>query len=525
MNVGWDHLWPLGRQYDTNAAILSESCRFQSEINVPNGAGWRWTTTDTLVQERACEFCSVALSTRHATRTLHMDRGRLEKFIAEYPAAYAGFRAIFTSDANRHQTTAEKNEVPFIFSILFIPLLSSYIFVRRFLFLFTSLVGSRKSLPEPTSGHIFVMTSTHNYRTYAFEEVGAELSDRGEDVLFVCSPSASEYVEELSEQGFRTVSYLNLLKFVTFRDVLASIPRSINHMRTLEDIVADEYPDQSYRFVLNAIFLEFVKTLSFELVAGDEPTVHTYSLMPYQVRSTALDRLYVYQHGCQRAPEKPGEGGWAATTFFPVTILIWGEAWVANYEQLIHQKCSLNAVGSPWFDGLSELTSEFTPVHDCDVLFVGGSQTASEKYDTSYEEIVSTVVQACRDNGWSLAIKLHPVEQATWYEERGWEDYITEFEGIHEALISADVAVSHFSSAFVESLVVGTPVVLNEEWSFGLTRIRPIKGVSFVSTRKIEPEIERWITRGDSSERISVDNRLVNLGKSTERIANIVSTK
>jgi len=451
-----------------------------------------------------------------------MDRGRLKTFITNHPVAYAGFRAIFTSDGNTHQSTAEKNEVPFIFSILFIPLLSSYIFVNRLLFLFTSLGGVRKSPPEPTSGHIFVMTSTHNYRTYAFKEVGEKLSEQGEDVLFVCSPSASEKVEELAEEGFRTVSYLSLLKFVTFRDLLASITRSIRYMRMLEEITGDDYPDQSYRFVLNAIFLEFVKTLSFGLVAGHEPTVHTYSLMPYQVRSTGLDRLYVYQHGCQRAPEEPGEGGWAATTFFPVTILIWGEAWVANYHHLIHEDCTLEVVGSPWFDRLSELASEFTPADHCDVLFIGGSQTSSKKYDTSYEEIVSTVVQSCKDNGWSLAIKLHPVERATWYENRGWDEFITEFEGIHEALISADVAVSHFSSAFVESLVVGTPVVLNDEWSFGLTRIRPINGVSFVSTTELESEINDWINKSRTSNKIAIDSQLVDVGRSTERIVNIV---
>lgn len=454
-----------------------------------------------------------------------MDRGRLKAFIADHPVAYAGFRAIFTSDANRHKTTAEKNEVPFIFSILFIPLLTSYIFVHRFLFLLTSLGGLRNSPPDPTSGHIFVMTSTHDYRTYAFEEIGTELSDRDEDLLFVCSPSASEKVEELAEEGFRTVSYLSLLKFITFRDVLASIPQSIMYMRTLEDIVADDYPEQSYRFVLNAIFLEFVKTLSFRLIVDDKSTVHTYSLMPYQVRSTALDRLYVYQHGSQRVPDDPDEEVWKPTTFFPVTLLIWGEAWAVNYDQLIHEKCILEVVGSPWFDRLSELASGFTPTHDCDVLFIGGSQTSSEHDDASYEDIVSTVVRACRKNGWSLAIKLHPVEKASWYEERGWEDYISEFEGIHEALISADVAVSHYSSAFIESLVVGTPVVLHEAWSFGLTRIRPIEGVSFVSTTEIEPEIERLVVTNDLSEKSIVENRLVELGGATERIVDIVSTE
>ena len=89
-------------------------------------------------------------------------------------------------------------------------------------------------------------------------------------------------------------------------------------------------------------------------------------------------------------------------------------------------------------------------------------------------------------------------------------------------MISADVAVSHFSSAFVESLVVGTPVVLNDEWSFGLTRIRPINGVSFVSTTELESEINDWINKSRTSNKIAIDSQLVDVGRSTERIVNIV---
>jgi len=232
-----------------------------------------------------------------------MDTDRLRTYIANHPIAYAGFRAMFTSNKDRHETTAEKNEIPYIFSICFIPLLIAYIVSLHAKHVLKSIIGLSSPPPSPTARHIFVMTSDHQYRTYAFEEVGARLDSEGENVIFICSPDATGRINRIRQEGLRAESYVDLLRFVSLRDVLRGVLHSAVIMYHLKEIVSESYPDQSYTFVLNAIFLEWIKTLAFGVVAVDDPAIHTYSLMPYQVESTIPERLYVYQHGVQRTSE------------------------------------------------------------------------------------------------------------------------------------------------------------------------------------------------------------------------------
>jgi hypothetical protein len=242
--------------------------------------------------------------------------------------------------------------------------------------------------------------------------------------------------------------------------------------------------------------------------------------MPYQVRATVSERLYVYQHGVQFSPE---EDSWGAISFFPATLLVWGEAWVETFEWLIHPETRIDVTGSPWHDYLSKSRDKSTA--EWDVLLLGGSQvtTHSEKRERLYEELVANLIQACEDNGWSLAIKLHPAESGEWYREQGWERYIVEFDGIRDALNSADIAVTHFSSAFVESIALGTPIVLSETWSHGLSDLRPIAGTNFVDDNEIEQEIKRVQESSLDSDSIIEDTRLLDVGQSVDRILNTVS--
>jgi hypothetical protein len=363
------------------------------------------------------------------------------------------------------------------------------------------------------------MTSTHKYRTHTFEEVGRRLLDENKDVMFLCSPSATSQIDDWHEQGFQTESFKDLLRFVSVFDLFVHIFRSVVTTYELRRITSGDFQNLSLMYSFNTIFLEYVKYLSLEQLVSDDPVVHTYSLMPYQVRITVSDRLYVYQHGVQRSP---AENAWAAISFFPATLFVWGEAWVENFEPLLHPETQLRVTGSPWHDYLSKSKEAGTP--EWDILFISGSQatTHSEKWARLYEELVDTLIRACEDNGWSLAIKLHPVESSDWYRERGWEHYVMEFNDIRDALRSVDVAVTYFSSAFVESIALGTPIVLSEVWSYGLSEIRPIAGANFVDSSELETEIRRVRDSDLDSDSIIENTRLLNIGGSVDRILNTV---
>lgn len=452
-------------------------------------------------------------------KALCMDIERIRSYLDENPSAYAGLRALDVSTKGREQTVAEGDEIPFIFSVMFVPLMIAYSILKRINYLLKRVFVWDESNSALTPDHIFVMTSTHAYRTHTFEEVGGRLLDENKDVMFLCSPSAADKMDDWQKKGFRTESFRNLLRFVSVFVLFVHVVRAIVAMYELRRITSGEFQESSLMYAFNSTFLEFVKFSSLEPMVEDDPAVHTYSLMPYQIRSTVSERLFVYQHGIQRRPD---EDAWAAISFFPAILLVWGEAWVENFERLMHPKTRIRVTGSPWHDFLWK--SRDSSTSEWDILFIGGSQatTHSEKWERLYEELVAELVQTSEKNGWSLAIKLHPIEGREWYREHGWERYVTEFDGIRDALKSADVAVTHFSSAFVESIALGTPIVLTEQWSYGLSDIRPISGASFVDSEEMEKEIERVKGSDLDSDSIIENNNLLDIGQSVDRIVNTV---
>lgn len=450
---------------------------------------------------------------------LYMNIERVKSYLNKNPTAYAGLRALDVSAQGREQTVAEGDEVPFIFSVVFVPLIIGYTILKRMVYHLKRGLKLEESDSASRPNHVFVMTSTHEYRTHTFEEIGKRLLEENKDVMFLCSPSATSRMDDWREQGFRTESFKELLRFVTVFDLFVHIIRSLVATYELRRITSGEFQDASLTYAFNSIFLEYVKFSSLEQLVRGDPAVHTYSLMPYQMRATVSDRLYVYQHGVQRSPD---ENAWAAISFFPATLLVWGEAWVENFQPLLHPETRLRVTGSPWHDYLSKSKEADTP--EWDILFISGSQatTHSEKWARLYEELVDNLIRACEDNEWSLAIKLHPVENGDWYRERGWEHYIVEFDDIRDALRSGDIAVTYFSSAFVESIALGTPIVLSEVWSYGLSEIRPIAGANFVDRSEIETEIRRMRESDLDSDSIIENSRLLNIGGSVDRILNMV---
>lgn len=447
-----------------------------------------------------------------------MDIERVRRYLDENPIAYAGLRALDVSTKGREQTVAEKDEVPFIFSLAFVPLIVAYTVFKRIVYRLEcgfNRSGSNNVLPPD---HVFVMTSTYAYRTHTFEEVGNRLLDEGEDVMFLCSPSAADRMDEWRAEGFRTESFTRLLRFVHLSDLLAHVVRSLVAMYRLKRVTSGEFQDSSLTYAFNSTFLEYIKYSSLYPLMRNDPTVHTYSLMPYQVQATTTERLYVYQHGVQQSPEKDE---WAATTFFPATLFVWGEAWVQNFEQLVHPNTKIRVTGSPWHDHLSK--SKNSNTSNLDVLFLGGSQvtTHSKKRERLYRGLVRDLVQACEDNGWTLAIKLHPVENSDWYSEHGWDQYIVDFDNLRDALNDTNVAVSHFSSAFVESIALGTPIVLSDDWDHGLDELKPISGVEFATKNEIEMNVQNELSVDDSMD-ITQNTQLLNIGQSVNQIVDTV---
>jgi hypothetical protein len=448
-----------------------------------------------------------------------MDIERVRPYLNKNPTAYAGLRALDVSTKGRKQTVAEGDEVPFIFSVVFVPLMVAYTVLNWTVYRLKCGLDLAESNPASRPDHVFVMTSTHEYRTHTFEEVGKRLLEKNRDVMFLCSPSAASQMREWHEQGFQTESFKHLLRFVSMYDLFVNIVRSVVATYELRCITSGEFQGSSLTYAFNSIFIEYVKFSSIGQLMKDDPAVHTYSLMPYQVRATDPKRLYVYQHGTQR---RPAEGAWAAISFFPATLLTWGEAWVENFEPLLHPETDIRVTGSPWHDYLSKSRDSSPP--DWDILFIGGSQatTHSEKWEKLYEELVADLVRACENNGWSLVIKLHPIESSDWYREHGWESYVVEFESIRDALNNVDLAVTHYSSAFVESIAVGTPIILSEEWSYGLSELRPIAGAKFADSDELEQEIKRVRQSDLDADSIIENSQLLDIGGSVKRILDTV---
>jgi hypothetical protein len=448
-----------------------------------------------------------------------MDIERIRSYLTENPTAYAGLRALDVSAKGREQTVAEGDEIPFIFSIAFVPLIIGYTVLKRLVYYLECGIDIENGKLASSPDHVFIMTSEHEYRTYTFEEVGEQLLDKNRDVMFLCSPSVTNSINNWEKKGISTTSFKHLLRFVTVYELLSHLVRAIFTTYKLRRVTSGEFKTSSLRYAFNSIYLEYIKFSSLEQLLGDSSAIHTYSLMPYQVRATSPDHLYVYQHGVQRRPD---EDTLAATIFFPANLLIWGEAWVENFERLTHPETRIHVTGSPWHDYLSRSTDSTATEHD--ILFIGGSQATnhSDKWARLYEQLVGDIVQACENNEWSLAIKLHPIEDSKWYRERGWERYVVEFDNIRDALNSASIAVTHFSSAFVESIAIETPIILINEWSYGLDEIRPIKGTYFVNSENVEEEIRRVRKSSHDSERISEENRLLDIGKSVDQMLDLV---
>ncbi|MDS0239883.1 MULTISPECIES: hypothetical protein [unclassified Haloferax] len=411
-----------------------------------------------------------------------MNAEELGQEFAENPFLFAGYRGLFANEND--ETVPEENTLPFLRTVLFLPAIFGYLIYQKVMVSLTSDATSPSQYD-----HIISITSTSEYRSYTLVEVAKELKAKGEDVLFLCSPSGEGRIDEWREIT-ETVRHKQLHGTISLR-TLVNIPlKSFRDTYRLRTALSTEDIDRrTFVFVFNLIILEYVKYHSIEPVTFGEPKIHTLKPMPYFLESTSRESIYVYQHGTQVAyPEQawPGiEDGQrdidlkaSVPYYVPLAYFVWGDAWKENFKRLAHPDSTVVVTGSPWYDSLSSMNQQGSS-KNIDVLFISQSHAVLKSKLTKYEKMVETLIEICAEHDLEFAVKLHPREGIEWYEDRGIASYVRQFDDIDTALLQSRVAVTDTSTAFIEANVFGTPSVVVDVSERGLRDIGPVNHVYF----------------------------------------------
>jgi hypothetical protein len=210
----------------------------------------------------------------------------------------------------------------------------------------------------------------------------------------------------------------------------------------------------------------------------------------------------------------------------PVSYFIWGEAWRDQFEKKSHSDSVVYSVGSPRFDSLIEKRG--SEPKDIDELFLSGSQMIGNcgRSEADYRQLVETVIDTCEEMGWNLQIKLHPIEEPTLYEGWGYDQFITEEKDINKLLLRSDVAVTESSSAFVESAILGTPMVVTQTTIYhDFESFTSLDGISFPGSLAEVPDEIKSLKGHTISVADFDDDPLVYLGGSCDKIAQILSVE
>jgi len=438
------------------------------------------------------------------------------KLCQEHPLAYAGFRI---SHLRRHdRQISETGEVPFLTSVVFPFVLLGYLVLLRPIALVNTVCRQTPVPDVGTDGHVFSMTSTHGYRTHTFTEIADEFKTRGEEAVFLCSPVATTERDTWEDRGFQTVSHRELHPYIGTLTTLRGLIRALSLTIHLSRLAAVDTGPRNIILYYNVILLEFVKRESVRPLTESDPNVHTFSPMPYLIETSPADRLFVYEHGIQ-----PPTGGliMAAPFFTPLTYFLWGDPCRPHFEAAVHSDSQLSVVGSPWYEYLSETRTEHEPQHD--VLLVSEThRLVDEEVNAAFRAMVRDVIDTCESHGYSLVVKLHPLENADWYEQHGWDEYVTEYDDIDEALLDVHVSIVDESSAFVESAVLETPAIVSDLKRFGLDGLAPVDYVTFTDGPEVGDAIvsvmngETFVSK-NSRELVRIENTICRIVERVDR--------
>mgnify|MGYP000728307232 CR=1 FL=1 len=442
----------------------------------------------------------------------------LTDLFQRHPLAYAGYRISHLQFHDRD--ISESGEIPFVTSPLFPVVIAGYLVLSRLLYLGRVVTGDADSFELGSSDHVFSMTSTRGYRTHTFLDVAQSARERGESVVLLCSPAAASEREDWEADGYRTVTHRELHGRVGVLAVFRGLVTTLALTRKLRATDDVEPGLGNALLYYNFVLLELVKRESVRPLTERDPSIHTFSPMPYLIDATESERVFVYQHGIQ---PPLGDKIMAAPFFAPLTYLLWGDPWQSNFRAYVHSGADLRTVGSPWYEHLAEKRrDDRDPSYD--VLFVSGSHgLTDDEIERQFERLVDDTVRVCEDRGYSLAVKLHPLEDRAWFDERGYGEYVTEFDDIDDALLDSRVAVTNASTAFVESAVLGVPVVVSDLWDYGLSALAPVDYVRFTDGPDVGAAVADAV---EGSEFRSDESRpLVSLGNARERILDVVDEK
>jgi hypothetical protein len=401
------------------------------------------------------------------------------------------------------------SSVPFVHRLFFLPAILLYITVKRL----TGIAGTTAPVVE---GHVFCCHSTADYKIGAFfelfdaiEEPTTVLAVEGAKRRFLDSEDRPEDAVVTFGETFTRVSPIRVLRALPW---LWRITREVGDGLEVEST--------RYRIVVfNFLVTEHVKSEALHRSARSVDSFHTYSPAPYQITSIPPQDIYAYQHGIETDHT---ERSFAIPPYVPINYFVWGAPWKRSFERKAHPEASIYAVGSPRLDRMFRRHREVDPTYD--VLFISGSHViGQDNIDAhAYRGLVETVVGAAVDREWSLKIKLHPIETPERYEEWGYEAYVTSENDLEDLLRNAAVAVTDVSSAFIESVVMGTPIVVAQQsLDRGLDRYGVPGAIFPDSTAGVRRSLGDVHGRHISQKDL-IDSDALVIGDSVERIADIL---
>lgn len=373
--------------------------------------------------------------------------------ISEDVMSIAAYRAYYILEHN-DGVLNEKSEIPFITSPVFPILLFGYLVAKRLQHLRNVLVGKDTPVVE---GHVLSISSTATYRFRPFLLIAKEFAP---PVTLLCTHSTREKIEngDITTDSWNVVSHNDFHGLVPLWSTIGALFDAIRINSSVADRL--EVMTNRNRWIgFNLVFTELIKSMSFAAGKGDLKSFHTQSPSPYALRNVDENNFFLYQHGQGISMTER-----IAIADYHLTYFIWGPGW--RPEEHVSKKAidviNFVPIGNPVYDEMLRRRSERPESPAFDVLLFSQSHVLGEWVPEEYEEYVQTIINFCEKKGYRLGVKLHrPAEDSTYYERRGWGEYIVDGD-IQDAIINSRITITDCSSAFLESVIMGSPAVLTQ---------------------------------------------------------------
>lgn len=348
----------------------------------------------------------------------------------------------------------QSSSVPYINQIWFFPAILAYVCWKRMNGLITH--------GAPTlSGHVFCCSSGSAYRTESLFRLCDYFEYNGDETTMLTVSKAEEkFRAEYDSDSTSLVSFRECFSTVSPHQVVKNIPK----LWGISEKIAQSLEVKSVRYriiAFNFLVVEFIKYRSIENTISEVDSFHTFAPMPYQIRSISHEKIYAYQHGVESSK---GTRASAIPRYAQIKYFVWGDLWTDRFRKKANSGSAIYPVGSPRHDALVDKRRTKTESGSIDVLFISGSHVLSQEgvNEAAYKDLVEMVVDICEQHGWEPVIKLHPIEGTERYEQWGYDEYITSETDIEALLLESEIAVTDLSSAYIESICLGTPIIVTQ---------------------------------------------------------------